>query len=139
MKKFIKVLFLVLLILTAFILIVACNNATDMPEKGDKGDMGEKGDKGDAGDSFIVGNEQMLAFYPLDDGTLAVGVGNARFLSEITVPETYVGKTVTAVAPEGFLGAENIKSVTLPQTIESVGEAAFSGCKSLEKIVYGVE
>ena len=88
-------------------------------------------------------NEQGLAFYPQDDGTYAVGVGNAFNLSTIVVPSTYKGKAVTNVQRFGFspeiynLGSEPLfkfKKVILPESIIKIDEFAFY-CSSIEKII----
>lgn len=47
-------------------------------------------------------NPQQLAFFPLDDGTYGVGIGNATQLSHITIPDTYMGKKVTKIVDGGF-------------------------------------
>ena len=82
-------------------------------------------------------NEQGLAFYPLDDGTYGVGVGNAKFLSNIIVPSSFRGKPVTKVVNCGFDGETNrgmtCKSITLPDSIIEIGENGLSA-SSIESI-----
>ena len=76
--------------------------------------------------SFEV-DEQGLAFYPLDDGTYGVGIGNAYYLSNIIVPSSHNGRSVTKVVQEGFGGdfvySHNpiVKSIELPETITEIG------------------
>ncbi|MDE6597591.1 MAG: leucine-rich repeat domain-containing protein [Clostridia bacterium] len=103
-------------------------------EQGVQGTQGEQGDKGDKGDNFWTDNPQGLAFYPQDDGTFAVGAGQAILLSEITVPETYIGKSVTTVIDNGFSQCKNLRKISLPQSIKEVGESAFSGCTNLAEV-----
>ena len=81
--------------------------------------------------------------YSVKDGS-AVITKYCGSETEVTVPETIGGYTVTAVEGgvtsvvygEGELSGlnENLKSVTLPATVTSIGEYAFSGCASLEEV-----
>ncbi len=88
------------------------------------GDDGEKGEKGDKGDTATDDNPQGLDFYPLSDGTYAVGAGRARYLEEIIIPATYNGKAVTQIAGNGFNGC-SLKKITIPNSIIRCGNAAF--------------
>lgn len=95
-------------------------------------------------------DEQGLAFYPLDDGTYGVGIGNALYLSNVVIPSTFKGKKVTKVINGGF-GANEviaskplIKKLVLSDTIEEIGEYAIrldllesiTLSKNLKKIGY---
>ena len=75
-----------------------------------------------------------LAYYPLPDGTYAVGAGYAKYLTEITIPATYNGKAVTAIDHDGFRGAVNLTSLTIPASVTSIGEYAFRDCTSLTSV-----
>lgn len=72
-----------------------------------------------------------LAFYPLPDGTYAVGAGNTIYMNEIKIPSTYRGKAVTAIVKLGFYGAENLTEIEIPDGVTSIGESAFAYCTSL--------
>ena len=130
--------------------------------EGDKGDQGEPGEKGEQGvgiekvevidgelvvtytdgtvkslgklSTLLGESETELAFYPLDDGTYAVGCGNAKLLSSIVIPETYKGKAVSQIIRNGFENCENLKTIVIPNSITTVGTYAFSGCKSLTSV-----
>lgn len=41
---------------------------------------------------------------------------------------------VTAIPANAFLGCESLTSVTIPENVETIGEAAFKGCWNLEEI-----
>ena len=78
-------------------------------------------------------NEQGLAFYPQDDGTYAVGAGNAFCLETINIPSTYRGKAVTRIMEFGFGQFNNdgqmyskFKKVVVPESIKNIGNYAFS-------------
>ncbi len=130
----------------------------DQGEQGIQGIQGEKGDKGDTGAGVETAyidengdliltltsgqvlnagqvvnkeNEQGLAFYLQDNGTYAVGVGNAKYLSSITIPSTYKGKEVSTICDFfGFKGS----TVVLPESIIKIEEYAFYNCANLETI-----
>lgn len=77
-------------------------------------------------------SESSLTYMPLANGTYGVTAGNARYLEEITIPETYNGKPVTAILENAFNGATNLKKITIPASITSVGNNAFFNCGNLE-------
>ncbi|MGN0593548.1 MAG: leucine-rich repeat protein [Hominimerdicola sp.] len=54
--------------------------------------------------------------------------------TEVTVPSTIGGKTVTSIGKSAFQNKKNITSVTLPSSITSIGEQAFLYCTVLESI-----
>ena len=75
-----------------------------------------------------------LAYTLLDDGSYSVSCGDAKALSEIVIPETYEGKTVSTIADEGFRNCTALTAVTLPESITVIGHFAFDGCSALERI-----
>ncbi len=79
----------------------------------------------------------MLDFYPLDDGTFAVGAGKSAYLSAIEIPATYQGKNVTMIVENGFSNNTHLKSIKIPTTVVNVLENAFNDCENLNTIYYG--
>ena len=67
------------------------------------------------------------------DDTLTVTGYNGRN-TELAIPATIGGQTVTAIGPAAFVGAPELRIVTLPDTVTTIGEYAFLGCKSLETV-----
>lgn len=53
---------------------------------------------------------------------------------EITVPESVQGWTVYCVKGYAFADLENLRSVTLPESVQEISEAAFSNCPALTEI-----
>ncbi|MBD5161015.1 MAG: leucine-rich repeat protein [Oscillibacter sp.] len=52
----------------------------------------------------------------------------------ILMPETVNGKEVKDICSNAFNRCSELKSVTLPDTVESIGDSAFYICKKLKKI-----
>lgn len=74
-----------------------------------------------------------LDFYPLADGTYGVKAGRAQYLADIVIPSTYKGKTVTQILPRAFQYSY-IKTITIPDTVTSIGSGAFSYCYYLKDV-----
>ncbi|MBR6751181.1 MAG: leucine-rich repeat domain-containing protein [Clostridia bacterium] len=80
-----------------------------------------------------------LEFYPINDTECAVAVGTARLLHEIVIPSTYKNYTVTTILggdelSAGFVGCSSLTSITIPDSVTSIGDWAFGGCSSLTSI-----
>ena len=52
----------------------------------------------------------------------------------VEIPSTLDGYTVTAIGNWAFNGMTDLKSVSIPNSITSVGVALFAGCKNLETV-----
>ena len=87
-----------------------------------------------SGETVYEGTPATLDFFLLDDGTYAVGAGNAKYLSNIVIPATYKGKPVTEIAKQAFYECRNLTSVVIPDSVTSIGAGAFYGCTSLTSI-----
>ena len=107
MKKFARILVLLLVLTIAIMCFVACG-----------------GDE----------NPQELDFFPLDGGTYGVKCGSAGYLSDIVVPSTYKGKAVTKILDEAFTDCSSLRSITIPDNVTSIGNKAFYDCASFQKI-----
>ncbi len=60
--------------------------------------------------------------------------------NEVSVPDYYKDKPVTAIGENAFMTCFNITKLTIPNCITSIGDGAFSDCRNLEKIAipYGI-
>ncbi|MGI6008917.1 MAG: leucine-rich repeat protein [Methanomethylophilus sp.] len=97
-------------------------------------------DESDAATSFDSDNGYFM-FTVTDEENHEVSVAaksGAALPSALEIPETVtydsVTYTVTSVAMEGFSSRSSIVSVTLPDTLESIGDGAFYECGSLESV-----
>lgn len=70
----------------------------------------------------------------LDDGTAIITFCKIN-KSEITVPDTLDGKTVTAIRAKAFKDSKSLMSVQIPESVVSIEENPFAECKNLTKIV----
>ena len=122
-----KLLCLIMTVLALSLLLVSCAGG----EKGDKGQDGvtptiEISDDGywvingektavkaegkDGEDATSTPeNPQGLDFYLMDNGSYAVAIGNAKYLSKVVIPSTYLGKPVVEIAYDGFKECKNGK------------------------------
>ncbi|MBO5286872.1 MAG: leucine-rich repeat domain-containing protein [Clostridia bacterium] len=62
---------------------------------------------------------------------LSIGTCTSK---KIVVPSTFEGKPVTAIVDEAFKGASSVKSITIPNSVSSMGKGIFAECTSLEKV-----
>lgn len=82
-----------------------------------------------------------LYFKLSDNGQSYIISGTSRVIdafSDITLPTEYNGKPVTAIAASAFEGCLSLRSVRIPASYTSIGNAAFSGCDNLESATFEV-
>ena len=58
--------------------------------------------------------------------------GNCGSLTSVTIPNS-----VTSIGNSAFVGCESLTSVTIPNSVTSIGEYAFFGCDSLTSVTIG--
>ena len=70
------------------------------------------------------------------DGTLRIVycAGSADDSTELVVPETIGGRTVTAIGDSAFANLGDLTAITLPDSITTIGKYAFEACGSLASI-----
>ena len=74
------------------------------------------------------------AYIMNDDGTISVS-GYTGSDTDLTVPGLIDGYVVTGIADHAFEANADIKSITLPNGLITIGESAFSDCSSLTTVV----
>ncbi len=80
-------------------------------------------------EAYVLEN---IEYEEAEDGSGIIITGASEDISgDITLPSEIGGKKVIAVESFAFYGAENILSVTFPESIKSIGYSAFDGCTSL--------
>lgn len=70
-----------------------------------------------------------------DNGTGLTITGYTGTGSDIVIPQTINGQTVSAVAPHAFQGKAALRKVTLPDSVTAIGAYAFADCRSLTAAV----
>ncbi|MFI3240001.1 MAG: leucine-rich repeat domain-containing protein [Bacteroidales bacterium] len=74
-----------------------------------------------------------------EDLTCAVS-GNDDYVGELVIPETVendgVIYTVTAIQSSAFVGNTAVTKVTIPATLISVGDDAFTGCSNITEVIF---
>ncbi len=69
--------------------------------------------------------------YEMSGGTIVAYNGTD---TELVIPDTIDGVTVTAIGKSAFQGNKTITSVTLPNTIKTIGEQAFYQCSGIKTL-----
>ena len=90
-------------------------------------------------EEMVDENPQGLSFALKDDGTYAVEIGKAKYLSKIEIPGTYNGKRVTEVANFGgdeFNPNKYLKEIIISENITNINNLAFAFCPNLEIIKF---
>ena len=71
----------------------------------------------------------------LEDGTYAVkATDTSDFPDEVTIPSSFDGIAVTAIADSGFSQRANLRKITVPESISRLPYAAFYMCPDLEVV-----
>lgn len=113
-----------LLLLSSFMLLslMACDNST-----------AENTLSFETLSNGVIRVEDGSGYFPLEDGTLSYAFfGEA---TEIVVPAEFDGKKVTEIHPEAFYySKKTLRSVTLPDSIRTIGADAFKECELLSEI-----
>ena len=83
----------------------------------------------------VCNHSDCFEFTLLDDGTYSVKAKSSpKFPAELVFPTTYLGKTVSTIESYGFPNCEGVTSITVPDSVKSIGYHAFSHCDDLTSI-----
>lgn len=76
--------------------------------------------------------------FTIDNGTITI-TGAAGSGSDLTIPDKIDGLTVTSIADNFFADSIELTTVTLPDSIRSIGSKAFSTCQKLSSVYIGAD
>ena len=74
-------------------------------------------------------------YFPLSNGTLAIGVGQNKYLEKLIIPQMHDGKVVTKIAGSGFSGCTSLKEIEIPNSITEILAGAFNNCPLLASVI----
>ncbi len=75
--------------------------------------------------------------YTLSGSTYSVTGLNDNTLKNITILDTYNGKSVTSINSRAFENCSGLTSVTIGNSVTSIGERAFENCRGLTSVTIG--
>ncbi len=105
---------------------------------GETGGDGENG--GSTGDSGETGGEnessKSIFTYTIADNSVTITglTEENKNLTQIEIPEQIEGKNVIAIGATAFKDYQTLQSVTMPDTVTSLGNDVFAGTTSLSEI-----
>jgi hypothetical protein len=69
------------------------------------------------------------------DGGVIVKAVSVRTRT-LDIPESYQGKPVVAIADNAFYRSEDLRKVTIPSSVRSIGVNAFADCPKLNTVIF---
>ena len=72
---------------------------------------------------------------PFSSGYMVIGIGTATDVSHVIIPDTHDGLPVGAIDACAFENCENLQTLTIPSSVESIWEEIFYHCYSIKKVV----
>lgn len=83
------------------------------------------------GDTYTSG---VFEYRVLDDGTAEI-TGYNGSATELEIPSTLDGYTVTGIAGYAFMECKSLIKITIPKSVTLVGHRVFEGCTNLANII----
>ena len=89
------------------------------------------------GNGYLYRQSYTLEYSVSADGKEAAVTGFRGTAGSVTIQPIYYGYRITAIADRAFYGCEDLKSVSMPSSVKTVGNYAFYKCTSLESVGLG--
>ncbi len=77
------------------------------------------------------------SYLRLDNGVLYCDASLILKFQGYDNPEVSIAEGTTSISANAFEYDERLKSVKIPDSVETIGRLAFSGCSNLEEVVFG--
>ena len=146
MKKFFSILAMMLCVILSASIFTGCagvdfgdgtsnGDNTDISDdtSDDNGDNGT-GDGGASQDPFAVYTDESGITYTLQSNDTYTVTSADPTSVNLTILGEVNSKPVKAIASEAFMNKNRVESITLPQSIETIGDSAFRKCSKLLSI-----
>ncbi|MBQ8178775.1 MAG: leucine-rich repeat domain-containing protein [Clostridia bacterium] len=156
MKKLLKVLLISILVIAFSLTLFACVTPEDQGDQNDQTDNGTGEGTDLGGDNLGGGNDTPITPTPDSPDKDGISTTENIFVFEenaqktgfilkavtvksgtVVIPSDNMGKPVVAIAPLVFYSNDTLVEVTIPDTVESIGERAFSACYNLTTVNFG--
>lgn len=91
---------------------------------------------GSSGGTYENGEVYTIFDYSLNGENQATITGYRGTAVNVFIPETLDGYPVVGIAQNAFENNKKIKSVSIADSVETIGSSAFSGCTALERVMF---
>ena len=89
-------------------------------------------------DTITATDDSYFTFTELEDGTYSVALGlDPKILFEVVIPREHDGRPVTQIEDRAFMNCTGLTSITIPDSVISIGDLAFEGCMNLVNVTIG--
>lgn len=104
--------------------------------EGTPGTAAEKYAEENGFDFLIFGEPEKYTYNILDDGSIGI-TGYKGKSSDLIIPEEIDGYKVTAIMDYAFKYKTPLERVTIPDSVKTIGNSAFDGCKRIKYVKIG--
>ena len=83
----------------------------------------------------LAAETEGLYTYTVTNGEATITQVDSSVSGDVTIPETLGGYPVVAIGDDAFFDLYDIESVSIPNTVTSIGAYAFASCSILSEVV----
>ena len=82
-------------------------------------------------DLMVNAETEELYTYSVSDDKATITFADKSISGDVEIPKTLGGYFVTGISKHAFAYCESLTSITLPDSITTIGVSAFDSCKNL--------